>query len=232
MKKILIEYSNIIGYTIIGLVFGFSFFLLFINLYHYKEVNRSFEKQDTDYQVNQEISDKLNGIKENINNFDINSYKGSENAYSLSSIKSRLSICVQKVDTDELKKLLTKKTLNISDVYKMQQFYQVQISNECLVKELYDLTINDGNNNLQISSLPSMAPFFEDNIKQLIKSTDYIQKNLKNNGSYYFSSDTSKVDIYDETKDSYYSILNNYVSAIDFIYDVSVWFENISGGNV
>ena len=34
MKKILLEYANIIGYTITGLVFGLGFFLLFINAWH------------------------------------------------------------------------------------------------------------------------------------------------------------------------------------------------------
>ena len=39
MKKILFEYINIFAYVIVGLAFGFSFFLLFLNFYHYKEVN-------------------------------------------------------------------------------------------------------------------------------------------------------------------------------------------------
>ena len=34
MKKVLLEYANVFAYTITGLVFGLSFFLLFINFYH------------------------------------------------------------------------------------------------------------------------------------------------------------------------------------------------------
>lgn len=232
MKKMLIEYSNIIGYTITGIIFGFCCFMLFLNFYHYREVSIVYNKQEADYNVNNSIKERLSAISDNINSFDVNKYKGTENQYSLSSIKSRLGICVQNINTKELDDILSKKTVNISDVYKMQQFYQMSIANECLVKQLYDLTINDGSNSLKISSLSTVAPFFEDNIKQFIKTTDYMQKILKNNSSYYFSSDTSKNDIYNQTKDSYYKILNDYSSSIDFIYDVSIWFKNISGGAV
>ena len=33
MKKFLLEYANLIAYTITGLIFGLSFFLIFINFY-------------------------------------------------------------------------------------------------------------------------------------------------------------------------------------------------------
>ena len=37
MKKVLLEYASMIGYTVTGLVFGVAFFLLFINFYHSQE---------------------------------------------------------------------------------------------------------------------------------------------------------------------------------------------------
>ena len=40
------------------------------------------------------------------------------------------------------------------------------------------------------------------------------------------------MDIYNQVRDSYYSIVNDYVDVIDFIYDLSVWYKNISGGNI
>ena len=75
-------------------------------------------------------------------------------------------------------------------------------------------------------------PIFEDNINNLIYSTDYVQKVIKNNSSYYFNSDSSKIGIFNQTVDTYYYLLNNYNSAIDFIYDISVWYKGIYGGNV
>src|SRR5574344_1314909 len=136
MKKMLIEYANIIGYTITGIIFGFCCFLFFLNFYHYKEVSTTYVKQDSDYKVNDSIRAKISSISNNIKDYDINTYKGIENPYSLSNVQSRLNICVQKISKDELEDILNKKLINIQDVYEMQQFYQIAISNECLVKEL------------------------------------------------------------------------------------------------
>ena len=228
MKKILIEYFNIIGFSITGIIFGLSFFLLFINFYHYKDVNTTYLKQDSDFKVNQELKDKLTKIKDNISSFDPNKYQGTEDIYSLSSVKSRLDICVSKVDNDTFSSLLDKQEINIKDVYDMQQFYQINISNECLVKQLYEISIVNESSKIQIKSLDLVAPFWEDNIEELIKSTDYLQKVIKNNSSYSFSSNSSKMDLYDQTKDSYYTLLNKYSEAIDYIYDVSVWYKEVS----
>lgn len=226
MKKLLIEYCNIIAYSITGIVFGFSFFLLFINFYHYKDVNTTYKKQDSDFKINQILKTKLEKINDNANSFNPNVYKGSENIYSLSSIKSRLNICVSKINNDELTKILDKKVIDIKDVYDMQQFYQINIANECLVKQLYEVsTLSD---KFQISGLSNVSLFMEDNINNLIKSSDYLQKVIKNNSSYYFSSNSNKIDLYDQTKDSYYALLNNYTEAVDFIYDVSLWYSEVS----
>lgn len=228
MKKLMIEYINIIAYTITGLVFGLCFFILFLNFYHYREINEKYVKLDNDNKTLKEINNKLFEIRKNAKTFDYNSYVGGEDPDSLASIKSRLEICVSNIDTDNFNMLMTKKKISIKDVYDMQQFYQKQISNECLVKQIYELSLDD--NNINISKLKIVAPFIENNVNQLIKSTDYVQKVMKSNSNYYFSSESSKTEIYNQTKDSYYSILNDYVSAIDFIYDISVWYKNIVGG--
>ena len=229
MKKLLLEYFNIIAYTITGLIFGFSFFLLFINFYHYRDVNTIYIKQDSDKKAEQELNKKIEAIKTNASSFDINSYKGKEDSYSLASVKSRLTLCVQSIDTETFKNILSKEKLTIKDIYDMQQFHQSQIANECLIKQLYELTLTD-NPKVNITTLKPITSFLEDNINQLTKSTDYVQKVIKNNSSYMFNSEIAKTDLYEQTKDSYYTLLNNYILSIDFIYDVSEWYKNTVGG--
>lgn len=225
MKKLLVEYCNIIGFTICGIVFGFSFFLLLLNFYHYKEVNTTYIKQDSDFKSIDILNNKLNSINENIALFDPNKYKGNQDVYSLASLKSRLNTCVTKINNSDYKKMMNKKEINIQDVYEMQQFYQINIANECLVKQLYEVTLPT-ENKIKIPNLKN--PFMENNINQLIKSSDFLQKVIKNNSSYYFSSYSSKSDLYDQTKDSYYSLMNNYSQAIDFIYDFSLLYKEVS----
>ena len=224
MKKILVEYSNIISYTVIGIVFGFTFFLLFLNLYHYEDVNDVYKKQDSDYQINKELFEKLNSISLNINSVQLNNT--SSNYANFSSIGLKLNTCIERINTNKFDELLSKKSISISDVYEMQQFYKIDISNECLVKQLYGMTLIENNQYADALS------FIEDNIEKLKDSTDYVEKVIKNNSSYSFTSSSTKDDIYNQVRDSYYSIINDYVDAIDFIYDVSVWYKNIAGGSI
>ena len=224
MKKILVEYSNIISYTVIGIVFGFTFFLLFLNLYHYEDVNDVYKKQDSDYQINKELKEKLNSISLNINSVQLNNT--SSNYANFSSIGLKLNTCGERINTNKFDELLSKKSISISDVYEMQQFYKIDISNECLVKQLYGMTLIENNQYADALS------FIEDNIEKLKDSTDYVEKVIKNNSSYSFTSSSTKDDIYNQVRDSYYSIINDYVDAIDFIYDVSFWYKNIAGGSI
>ena len=220
--KIIKEFSYVFAFSITGLIFGFSFFLLFSNIYSYKEVNSSYEVQDTEFTTYKEMKQKLNSIREIANSFDSNNYKGQEDLFSMVQVQSKLNTCVDKIDTSSFDKLLTKKKIYIKDNYEMQQYYQSVISDECLVKQLYDLTTNK---NLKLSGLDDSSLFLQNEIDNLIKSTDYIQKEIKSNSSYYFPSTNIKETLYDKTRDSYYSLLNDYKNSIDFVYDIALWYQ-------
>lgn len=220
--KIIKEFSYVFAFSITGLIFGFSFFLLFSNIYSYKEVNSSYEVQNTEFTTYKEMKQKLNSIREIANSFDSNNYKGQEDLFSMVQVQSKLNTCVDKIDTSSFDKLLTKNKIYIKDNYEMQQYYQSVISDECLVKQLYDLTTNK---NLKLSGLDDSSLFLQNEIDNLIKSTDYIQKEIRSNSSYYFPSTNIKETLYDKTRDSYYSLLNDYKNSIDFVYDIALWYQ-------
>ena len=220
--KIIKEFSYVFAFSITCLIFGFSFFLLFSNIYSYKEVNSSYEVQDTEFTTYKEMKQKLNSIREIANSFDSNNYKGQEDLFSMVQVQSKLNTCVDKIDTYSFDKLLTKNKIYIKDNYEMQQYYQSVISDECLVKQLYDLTTNK---NLKLSGLDDYSLFLQNEIDNLIKSTDYIQKEIRSNSSYYFPSTNIKETLYDKTRDSYYSLLDDYKNSIDFVYDIALWYQ-------
>lgn len=220
--KIIKEFSYVFAFSITGLIFGFSFFLLFSNIYSYKEVNSSYEVQDTEFTTYKEMKQKLNSIRGIANSFDSNNYKGQEDLFSMVQVQLKLNTCVDKIDTSSFDKLLTKNKIYIKDNYEMQQYYQSVISDECLVKQLYDLTTNK---NLKLNGLDDSSLFLQNEIDNLIKSTDYIQKEIKSNSSYYFPSTNIKETLYDKTRDSYYSLLDDYKNSIDFVYDIALWYQ-------
>ena len=228
MKKILNEYIKIIGYTIVGLLFGLSFFLLLTNLYHKNEVNKTYVKNDDDLKIISETSKKLDIINKNISFFELSSYKGSYDLYEMSEIKNKLEICVKNIKNSNINKYLEKKEITLLDVYNLQQSFQIDIANECLIRQIYDLTITEGENNSVVVN-SGLTPFLDNNIKQLITTNDYLSKTLKNNSSYHFNSNYSSVNLINPVKDSYYQVVSNYNKSIDFIVDFSNWYNSLGG---
>ena len=227
MMKIFKEYINILGYIITGILFGFCSFILFINLYHYRSVNEKYINDSDNKITSSIVKQKIEIIKNNTSS-DINNYKGNSNINDLASAKSRINSCAKVLDNEKMYQIIDKEQLDIYDVYKFQQYYQMEIANECLIKQLYELALPEENN--KIDSLNLIKPFLYDNINRLKDGTDYVKKVLKSNSNYYFTSDVSKSDIYDIIGDSYNEVLNNYLAAINVVSDVSAWYKKEIGG--
>ena len=227
MKKVIKEYIDVLANIAIGIVFSFSSFLLIINIYHQSDINYTYIKNDLDSNTNKEIRKKLKNIEKNISTYDINAYKGNKDKQSLFFIQSKLKTCVSSINNKKFNTILDKQKLNIVDIYNMQQFYQSNIVNDCIIKEIYDITID--NSKYKSTSLEKIKPFLEDNIDLLKDSTDYVKKVIKDNSNYYYSNRTSKQTLYNNIDDSYYEILTNYTKAVDFIEDFSVWYKDEVG---
>ncbi len=231
MKKILGEYSQIIGYTFAGLVFGLSFFLLFVNFYHYKEVSIKVAKTPYVDEVSTRLSSNVTEVRKNIMAYDINHYTGSENGYELLSVQSRLNLCADAFEDDRLKSILNKQEISISDIYHLEALFQQNIINECVLKQLYPLTFKEGNEfKFKSNSIRMIAPFIKLESDSLAKSTRFISSNMKNNSNYYFGNQDSRDNIFDVTSESYYEILNSYEEASKFLLELSKWYMNVTGG--
>ena len=90
MKKILLEYANMFAYAITGLVFGLSFFLLFINFYHMQELSWTVDVTALNDTNRASIQSKIETIKNNISVYDQSTYTGNLNIYALNNAKLKL----------------------------------------------------------------------------------------------------------------------------------------------
>ena len=229
MKKILLEYINIFGYAVVGIVFGFSFFLLFINFYHYKEINETINVKEEMEDYKQKTEEKLTKIKDNINLYQQNTYNGRNNIYDMNGIQIKLNRCVKRFESEESKNLANKESFEIKDVYKLGKFYQNTILNDCIVLQLSSLA--DESSSYSIASLSTIRPFLKTNINQLLSSNGYITSSLENADNYYFTNDISKSSIFFLAKDSYSAINKNYQNTLDFLVEISEWYKSeVVGG--
>lgn len=230
MKKFLIEYINTIGYVLTGLIFGFACFLLFLNLYHSKEVANQYVKVDTAVDVYTKNQDKINQIKKNAASFNSNQYRGSADQLSLLSVKSNLDMCVAKFQQTEANALFAKKEISVLDVYQLLNYYQSDIVNDCITLQIY--SISSSGNSTKMKLFDTVQPFVQMNSKMLMNDLNYVKRVLQSNSSYFFSSDYDKVNVFHMIRDSYTRIEASYQYAVDLVYEVSEWFRKVVGGEI
>lgn len=228
MKKLLLEYTNIIGYTIVGLVFGLSFFLLFINFYHAKELSEVVDISAYTATNRQNMENKLSKIKANAASYHQATYHGSQNVFDMNGVQIRLNTCVELFENDEGMAFLKKNKITLQDAYQFNLYYQNKILNDCVVMQLN--TLGSETTTVGISSLQNIRPFIRLDIDHLLTTPAYISSNLKNADAYFFSNSINKSSIFHLSRDSYYATMTNYQHVLDLLLEISQWYKNVAIG--
>lgn len=225
MKKLLLEYVSMFTFTITGLIFGLSFFLLFINFYHMEELAGTVDISAYNANNKTSIESKVAQIRNNISVYEQTSYTGSLNVYGLNNIKSRLENCLEIIESDDMMKYLDLGEIDINDSYNFVLAYRNEILNDCLVMQITSLTNTDS-----VEVLPNFSlikPYIELNIDNLLNSYSYIQNNIENSDHYYFTTETNKNNFFNLVEDSYTDTMNNYQSTLDLLVEISNWYRSI-----
>lgn len=206
MSKKIRNYLGLLAYTITGLIFGFAFFLLFLNIYHTSEVNSKYVKSSEEIDAYNEFSGNLTLLKNKIDKINLNDEKQIN-------ISNHLNSCVKSLNNEEFLNYVKKKKIDDLDIYQMKNVFQNEIVDGCLVKQLYTMTEDNDNKDI--------LPFIKNDIDILLASMSYVEDNLLDNSSYKFSSNFSKTNIYNAKQESYYQVVNSYRRVIDLVNIVS-----------
>ncbi len=228
MKKLLLEYASIIGYTIVGLIFGLSFFLLFINFYHVKELSEVVNVSTYMATNRENVETKINKIKQNVATYNQSTYKGPQNVFDMNSVQIRLNTCVNIFQDEEGKSFLNKQEIDLQDAYKFNLYYQNTVLNDCVVMQLN--TLGSETSAIGIPALQNIRPFVRLNIDHLLTTPAYVGSTIKNADAYYFSNNANKSSIFHLTRDSYYATMTNYQHVLDLLLEISEWYKNVAIG--
>lgn len=225
MKKLLLEYASMLAFTITGLVFGLSFFLLFINFYHMEELAETVDIASYNDTNKASVENKINQIKNNTSVYEQSNYQGSLNIYGLNTVKSRLENCVEIIESDDMMKYLNLNNISINDSYNFTVDFRNKILNDCLVMQVTSMINTD-----TVEALPSfnlIKPYIQINVNNLLNSYHYVQNNIENSDHYYFTTETNKTNFFDLVEDSYTDTMNNYQVTLDLLVEISNWYRNV-----
>lgn len=225
MKKILLDYANTFAYTVIGLVFGLAFFLLFINFYHMQELDTRVDVVSYNANNKTQVEEKIAIIKNNISVYNQTAYNGPLNIYGLNTVQIKLQNCLEILESEEMMRYLELTEIGIKDSYHFSLDFKNKILNDCLVMQIKSIFNTD-----TVATLPNfnaIKPYVELNLDTLLGSVDYIQSNIENSDHYHFNTDNNRANFFNLVDDSYAGVMNNYQSSLDLMVEVSNWYRSI-----
>ena len=188
------------------------------------EVNTKYIKSDEELVVSQDIKKEISIIESKLNDVDLDLYVDKDNYELLSDTATRLNSCVNILKDEKLYNSMDKKEMSMLDIYKFQEDYENIIVNECLVKQLYGISNFNNKENV-------MNKFIKSNVDTILTDVSYVKNNLLNNSSYYFTTNSAKINVFDLNKESYYQIISSYRKSVNFVDMITDWYINALGGN-
>ena len=228
MKKILLEYALMIGYTVTGLVFGVAFFLLFINFYHSQELAYVADVKSINATALEVSKNKIETIRNNLSVYNQNTYSGPYDIYALNTVQLKLQACLDDLESDKVSKYLAMDSIGIQDTYDFIIAIKDTALNDCLVMKVKSLFNND-----IIAGLPNyyvIKPYVELDSNSLTGSLDYVQNLLEDTDHYHFSTDTNKKNFFSTVENSYTTGIGKYQLTLDLLVQISEWYKTVVVG--
>lgn len=223
------EYLKIIAYMLIGVVFSFSSFYLFINIFHIIELNKSYSIDINETAMVQDYYQKIDNIEKNVSNFQASSYKGTISTSKMMVVQQNIKQCATVLKSTYLEDIKENDSIQIVDVYKLRDSYENEILSDCIINNLY-WTLSPKENNMNSKILIDNQELMKLYVEGLKSNTSYLKKDLLNNSSYYFNTSTASSGVKDNVRDGFYETLSAYKEASLYVEYISNWFKNEVGG--
>ena len=223
------EYLKIIAYMLIGIVFAFSAFYLFINIFHSLELEKTYIVDVNETTMVKDYYRRIQTIENNVSNFQVNSYKGTINPSKMLVIQQNIKQCAIILKSTYLEEIKDNNEINITDVYKLRDTYENKILSDCIINNLY-WTLDPKDNNIDSKYLIENKEIMSLYVDALKNNTSYLKKDLLTNSSYYFNTSTASSGVKDNVRDGFYETLSAYKDASLYVEYLSNWFKNEVGG--
>lgn len=225
------DYLKIVSYMLIGVVFSFSAFYLFINIFHVLELEKEYYVDVSEATTIKDYYNRIQKIEANISNFSINNYKGTITPSKMLVIQENIRQCATIFKSTYLEEIINDNSINIIDVYRLRDSYENVILSDCIINNLY-WTLSPKENNINSVYLEDNQQLIKLYIDSLKNNTSYLKKDILNNSSYYFNTSTASSGVKDNVRDGFYETLSAYKSASLYVEFISNWFKNETGGGV
>lgn len=230
MKDYFKEIFELFANCLMILTLALSAHLLLSNVYHYIEVNKSYNYNLNESKTYISFKENVKEIENNINKVDVDNIKDINRRMTALTYKSKTEQCLNEIKTSDFYNL-EKNSFKPADIYDYNKTFSSKINSYCTL--LLEAEVTDAINkyNIKVNDYDAVK-------NNLIRARDdlstdalRLENRLLFNSSYFWTTDTVRNTIYNYTSDVFFTNLSNYSRLTSVIEESSVWYVNEFGGN-
>lgn len=230
MKDYFKEIFELFANCLMVLTLALSAHLLLSNVYHYIEVNKSYNYNLNESKTYISFKENVKEIENNINKVDVDNIKDINRRMTALTYKSKTEQCLNEIKTSDFYNL-EKNSFKPADIYDYNKTFSSKINSYCTL--LLEAEVTDAINkyNIKVNGYDAVK-------NNLIRARDdlstdalRLENRLLFNSSYFWTTDTVRNTIYNYTSDVFFTNLSNYSRLTSVIEESSVWYVNEFGGN-
>lgn len=230
MKDYFKEIFELFANCLMILTLALSAHLLLSNVYHYIEVNKSYNYNLNESKTYISFKENVKEIENNINKVDVDNIKDINRRMTALTYKSKTEQCLNEIKTSDFYNL-EKNSFKPADIYDYNKTFSSKINSYCTL--LLEAEVTDAINkyNIKVNGYGAVK-------NNLIRARDdlstdalRLENRLLFNSSYFWTTDTVRNTIYNYTSDVFFTNLSNYSRLTSVIEESSVWYVNEFGGN-
>lgn len=230
MKDYFREIFELFANCLMILTLALSAHLLLSNVYHYIEVNKSYNYNLNESKTYISFKENVKEIENNINKVDVDNIKDINRRMTALTYKSKTEQCLNEIKTSDFYNL-EKNSFKPADIYDYNKTFSSKINSYCTL--LLEAEVTDAINkyNIKVNGYDAVK-------NNLIRARDdlstdalRLENRLLFNSSYFWTTDTVRNTIYNYTSDVFFTNLSNYSRLTSVIKESSIWYVNEFGGN-
>lgn len=230
MKDYFKEIFELFANCLMILTLALSAHLLLSNVYHYIEVNKSYNYNLNESKTYISFKENVKEIENNINKVDVDNIKDINRRMTALTYKSKTEQCLNEIKTSDFYNL-EKNSFKPADIYDYNKTFSSKINSYCTL--LLEAEVTDAINkyNIKVNGYDAVK-------NNLIRARDdlstdalRLENRLLFNSSYFWTTDAVRNTIYNYTSDVFFTNLSNYSRLTNVIEESSVWYVNEFGGN-
>lgn len=225
LKILLKDFSEMFSYSLCMVCVVLSGFIIFINLYHYKEIGYEVSNEYVTTEEYNKNKIKITNLKNKVNNVKETGIKQSD-YFIYSQTKLKLDACLTALQESSFYNMKDQH-VSSKNLYDYNNELSTSLQYKCLFEVDYIITSQIKEYNSSINY--NLTENIESTRKDLMFYGDSLKNQLLANGSYHYSTSNSKISIYNQKLNYYNLTINNYNKLLNETEVLVNWFVNEFG---